>query len=121
IWGSEYMPEIKCGDILFIEDSLKDIATIERSFSFLKLNGVFEKVSGIILGKHELFEDCGTGRKPYEVLMEVMGECDIPFLAEFDCCHTHPMMTLPIGVEIQLDATNKRVTILEDNLGISLI
>ncbi|MEG0308927.1 MAG: LD-carboxypeptidase [Clostridium sp.] len=114
IWGSEYMPEIRCGDILFIEDSLKDIATIERSFSLLKLNGVFEKVSGIILGKHELFDDCGTGRKPYKVLLEVVGECNVPFLAEFDCCHTHPMMTLPIGVEIELDATNKKVTILED-------
>jgi len=36
IWGSKYMPEIKHGDILFIEDSLKDSATIERSFSFFK-------------------------------------------------------------------------------------
>jgi len=24
IWGSKYIPEIKDGDILFIEDSLKD-------------------------------------------------------------------------------------------------
>ena len=61
IWGSEYMPEIRTGDILFIEDSLKDIATIEKSFSLLKLNGVFDKISGIILGKHELFDDMGTG------------------------------------------------------------
>ncbi|MEG1255581.1 S66 peptidase family protein [Clostridium sp.] len=114
IWGSEYMPQIKDGDILFIEDSLKDIATIERSFSLLKLNGVFERVSGIILGKHELFDHGGTGRKPYEVLLEVMGECNIPFLAEFDCCHTHPMMTLPIGAYIELDATNKKVIILDD-------
>ena len=36
IWGSEYMPKINEGDILFIEDSLKDAATIERSFSLLK-------------------------------------------------------------------------------------
>lgn len=45
IWGSKYMPEIKDGDILFIEDSLKDIATIERSVSLLKVNGVFDKIS----------------------------------------------------------------------------
>ena len=31
------MPCIQEGDILFIEDSSKDAATIERSFSFLKL------------------------------------------------------------------------------------
>lgn len=113
IWGSKYMPEIKEGDILFIEDSLKDAATIERSFSLLKLNGVFDKISGIILGKHELFDDQKTGRKPYEILLEVLGDKKLPFIADFDCCHTHPMITLPIGCEIELDATNKNIRILE--------
>lgn len=40
----------------FIEDSLKDACTIERTFSMLKLAGVFDKISGIILGKHEKFD-----------------------------------------------------------------
>lgn len=114
IWGSKYMPEIKDGDILFIEDSLKDSATIERSFSFLKINGVFDRISGIILGKHELFDDMETNRKPYEILLEVLGDKKLPFIADFDCCHTHPMLTLPIGCKIELDATNKKVTIIED-------
>lgn len=113
-WGSKYMPEIKEGDILFIEDCLKDSATIERSFSFLKVNGVLDKIAGIILGKHELFDDLNTGRKPYEILVEVLGDKTIPFLADFDCCHTHPMMTMPIGCEIELDATNKKVSIIQD-------
>lgn len=113
IWNTEYMPEIKEGDILLIEDSLHDCATIERSFSLLKLSGVFDKVSGIILGKHELFKDSNTGRKPYEILLEVLGDKEIPFLAEFDCCHTHPMITLPIGCTVELDATNKRVSIIK--------
>ena len=114
IWGSKYMPEIKDGDILFIEDSLKDAATIERSFSFLKVNGVFDRISGIILGKHELFNDLNTGRKPYEILLEVLGGKRLPFIADFDCCHTHPMFTLPIGCEIELDARNKKVSIIEE-------
>lgn len=113
IWGTEYMPEIKEGDILFIEDSLKNIATIERSFSHLKLSGVFDKIGGLILGKHELFDDLGTDRKPYEVLMEVMGDTDIPILAEYDCAHTHPMITLPIGARAILDADNQEITIKE--------
>ena len=112
-FGTEYMPEIREGDILFIEDSLKDACTIERSFSMLKLAGVFEKISGIVLGKHEKFDDNGTGRKPYEILLEVLDDCHIPFLAEFDCCHTHPMLTLPIGCEVELDAANKRLLLLE--------
>ena len=79
----------------------------------LKLAGVFEKISGIVLGKHEKFDDNGTGRKPYEILLEVLDGCHIPFLAEFDCCHTHPMLTLPIGCEVELDATNKCLSLLE--------
>lgn len=46
------MPEIRNGDILFIEGR-KNIATVERLFSMLKLNRVFDGV--IILGKHEFF------------------------------------------------------------------
>jgi muramoyltetrapeptide carboxypeptidase len=112
IWGSKYMPTIKDGDILFIEDAQKDAATVERSFSLLKVNGVLDRISGIILGKHQLFDDSETGRKPYEILLEVMGDNKVPFIADFDCCHTHPMMTIPIGCEIELNATKKKVTII---------
>lgn len=115
-FGTEYMPRIQKGDILLLEDSLKDASTIERSFSLLKLAGVFDRVGGIILGKHEIFDDSGTGRKPYEILLEVLGQPKIPILAEFDCCHTHPMLTLPIGCQVELDAGEKRVTLLEDPL-----
>ena len=113
IWGSEYMPEIKDGDILLIEDSLKDIATEERSFSFLKINNVFDKIGGLIIGKHEQFNDMKTKRKHYEVLMEVMGKADIPVLAEFDCSHTKPMLTLPIGCRVELDSDKKQLTMLD--------
>lgn len=116
IFGTDYMPEIKEGDILFIEDSLKTEAIIERTFSLLKLSGAFDKIGGLILGKHELFNNKLTGRKPYEILLEVMGDCTIPFLAEFDCSHTHPMLTLPIGSKIKLDATKQTVTIIEEEM-----
>ena len=111
IWGSEYMPLIKEGDILYIEDSLKDIATIERSFSHLKLCGVFDKIGGLILGKHECFDDLKTSRTQIDVLKEIIGKVDFPILSEFDCCHTHPMLTLPIGISARLDSVNQTLTL----------
>ncbi len=114
LFGTPYMPEIRQGDILLIEDSLHDAPTIERSFSLLKLAGVLDRVGGIVLGKHELFDDKATGRRPYEILLEVLGDTAPPLLAEFDCCHTHPMLTLPLGCRVKLDATNKSVTLLEN-------
>ena len=111
IWGTPWMPEIREGDLLLIEDSLKDASDAERSFSLLKLSGVFDRIGGLILGKHELFDDCGTGRMPYDILMEVMGPVDFPVLAQFDCCHTHPMLTLPLGVPARLDADGQTLTL----------
>lgn len=111
IWNTEFMPTIQSGDILLIEDSLKDAATIERSFALLKCSGVFDRIGGLILGKHEKFDSLGTGRKPYEILNEVMGDVEFPVLAEFDCCHTHPMLTVPIGSQVQLDADAQVVTL----------
>lgn len=113
IWGTEYMPKIRKGDILLIEDSMKDISEIERSFSLLKLSGVFEKIGGLILGKHELFKDLGSRRRPHEVLLEIIGDYDFPFLADYDCCHTHPMITVPIGGKVRLDSEKQKIKILE--------
>lgn len=112
-FGTPYMPQIQDGDILLIEDSLKNAMTIERSFSLLNLAGVFDQVGGIILGKHEKFDNNGTGRKPYEILLEVLGNKNIPILADFDSCHTHPMLTLPIGCAVELNATEKNLALLE--------
>ena len=118
-WGTRYFPAIREGDILMIEDSMKDASTIERSFAMLKLNGVFERIGGLVLGKHEKFDDRGSGRMPYDILVEVMGDVRFPVLAQFDCCHTHPMLTLPIGSRVGLDADAQRLTILrEDDEGI---
>lgn len=114
IWNTPYMPQIREGDILLIEDSMKDIATVERLFALLKCSNVFDAIGGLILGKHELFDDAGTGRTPSDVLLEVLdGEGAFPILADYDCCHTHPMLTLPIGGQVHLNADEQTVTLLE--------
>jgi len=119
IWGSPYMPAINSGDILFIEDSLHDIATVERSFAMLKLNGIFDRVSAIVLGKHEGFDNNNSGRQPIDVLLEVLDGQSLPIIDGFDCCHTHPMLTLPLGCQLQLDFDSQQVTIVSPYLSLS--
>ena len=60
--------------------------------------------------------DHGTGRQPHEILLEVMGDVWIPILADFDCCHTHPMLTMPIGCEVTLDAAHRQALLMENPL-----
>ncbi|WP_261858634.1 S66 family peptidase [Photobacterium sanguinicancri] len=113
IQGTPYMPEIQHGDILLVEDSLSDIATLERTTAQLKIAGVFDRVSAIILGKHELFKDQSTGRQPIDVYREVLNGQPMPIINGFDCCHTHPMLTMPIGCTIKIDFDQHTVDIIE--------
>lgn len=112
--GTPYMPAIEDGDILFVEDSLKEAATQERLFAMLKSMGVFARIGGLVVGKHELFDDLGTGRSPVDILTEVLdGEGDFPILVDVDCGHTHPMLTLPIGATAELDADAQVIRLLD--------
>lgn len=113
IWGSEFMPVIKPGDILLIEDSLKSIEIVERALCHLKICGVFDKISALILGKHELFDSQGSGRTPLDVLREVLHDQQLPILYGFDSCHTHPMLTVPLGAKFRINFDTQTVTLLE--------
>ncbi len=112
IMGSPYMPTFQPGDILFLEDTEKFAAHAERYFSMLKLCGVFDKAGGIILGKHRKFDDQGTGKTWADILLEVLNGRTLPVLADVDCCHTVPMLTLPIGGKVRLDAEGQKITLL---------
>lgn len=112
--GTPYFPEVKKGDILLIEDTMKSAAIVEKNMAMLKLHGIFDKVSAIILGKYEQYDDEGTGRKPIDLLMEQLDGAMIPILAEVDCCHTHPMFPLAIGKNIRVDTINKTITCTEN-------
>lgn len=109
IIGSEYFPKFTNNDLLFIEDAEKDASIIEKNFAMLKNNGIFKRVKGIILGKHALFDDLQTKRRPIDILLEVLGDTKIPIIYDYDSCHTVPMMTTPIGSYAQFNAKTMQV------------
>lgn len=115
--GSPYFPEIKRGDILLLEDCMKTASIVEKNFAMLKAHGIFDKVAGILLGKHEQYDDLGTGKQPLDLLMEQLDGKEIPILAEFDTCHTHPMHPLAIGKTVKLDADSQKVFCTEEWMG----
>jgi muramoyltetrapeptide carboxypeptidase len=115
IIASEFFPNIQ-GAILFIEDSFKDMAIQERSLSMLKLAGVFDDIAGLIVGKHEHFDDCNAPFTFEELLVEVIGDRRIPILTNVDIGHTFPSHVFPIGIEAELDAENGKITFFESGV-----
>lgn len=110
--GSPYMPEIRDGDILFLEEIGGSPDFCERFYSQLALNGIFNKIGGLILGKHKGYDSLGTQYSEIQILLEVLRERRFPILADFDCGHTVPILTLPIGRTARMDADKQRIELL---------
>jgi len=114
IFGSPYMPDIKEGDMLYLGKNRGYPESIERSISMLEISGVLQRISGLILGKCADYNAGGLNKSFWEVVMETVGKYSFPILAEFDCAHTRPMLTLPIGCRVRLNAGKKMVELLEN-------
>lgn len=103
------------GNILLLEDTGEQPYRIDRFLSQLRLAGKLDVLSGVVLGQ---FSECVPARdKPSLTLAEIFGDyfanLGIPVLQNFPTGHTADNATLPLGVEVELDADTKRLTILE--------
>ena len=104
------------GKIMFLETSEEDMSAdclmwLLRNFA---AQGLFEVVSGIIVGKP-------ARRSKYEAYKEVYrkvvgreaGRADLPILFNVNFGHAEPIGILPYGVNCRLDADAKTLTLLE--------
>ena len=114
--GTPYEIETK-DRIVFLEDTGEAPYRIDRMLVQLRLAGKLQQAAGIVFGT---CTDCGPGRSSFElslslseVLEEQLGSLGKPVLAGLVFGHTKEKAIIPIGVEAELDATARRVTITE--------
>jgi muramoyltetrapeptide carboxypeptidase len=91
--------------ILFIEEINEEPYKIDRMFLQLKLAGKFRDCSGIILGRFSPVTLPGMEMAVNELLIPE-GK---PVLGNFCCGHGLPSHTLPLGAEVFMDASGKKV------------
>ena len=114
--GTPYEIETK-DRIVFLEDTGEAPYRIDRMLVQLRLAGKLQEAAGIVFGT---CTDCGPGRSSFElslslseVLMEQLGTLGKPVLAGLVFGHTKEKSVVPLGVQGELDATARRVTVLE--------
>jgi muramoyltetrapeptide carboxypeptidase len=103
--GTPFLPQI--GDtLLFIEatDAEAYLPRLERALVHLELAGILRDVRGLLVAR------CPDARPErgvtLEDLLRDLGErLGVPVVADLDFGHTDPKMTLPLGVEAELDAS----------------
>jgi muramoyltetrapeptide carboxypeptidase len=105
------------GRILLLEDIGEAPYRIDRMLVQLRLAGKLQQAAGIVFGT---CSDCGPDKSSFElslslseVLDELLGSLGKPVLAGLLFGHTREKATIPFGVEAELDAAGKKLTVLE--------
>ena len=105
----DYIPE---GGILFIEDTGEKPYVIERMMYNLKLGGIFEKTSGLIVGCFSDYEEDPMMKKTvYELISDIVEEYDFPVCYNFPVGHVKQNMPLITGANVCLSVGPVGVTL----------
>jgi muramoyltetrapeptide carboxypeptidase len=111
--GSPYLPPWD-GCILFLEDVREDIYRIDRMLTSLKLAGVLQKIRGFVFGTCEKCEP-GEGYGSLtieEVFDDHIRPLNVPAWRGAMIGHGMPQFTLPVGAEVEIDATRATIRML---------
>jgi muramoyltetrapeptide carboxypeptidase len=109
-----FAPERFDGAILFFEDYNTPSINIWNDLQVLRLGGVFERIAGLLVGPTEgisILE--GTTQSFRDVVLDAVGERDIPVLANMNFGHSGPNTPLPLGVRAAVDADARTVALVE--------
>ena len=91
------------GNILFIEDVAEKPYHIDRMLQNLRLGGVFQKISGLVVGQFsQCDEDTLMHKTIEEIIAGVLADTDIPVMFNFPAGHVDDNRPLLLGVETKL-------------------
>jgi muramoyltetrapeptide carboxypeptidase len=117
ILGSPYVPNFD-GAILFLEDVEEQPYRVDRMMTSLKLAGVLQRVRGVIFGT---CLDCnpGPGFASFtleEILNDHLKALGVPAWQGAMIGHGMPQWTLPVGLEVEIDASAGTLKMVESGV-----
>lgn len=106
ILGSPYLPDWD-DTILFCEDVGEDMYRVDRMMTQLKLAGVLGKIKGFVFGS---CSECGPGEgygalTLEEIFRDHIQPLGVPAWMGAMIGHAQPQWTLPVGAQVEIDAT----------------
>ena len=102
--GTPWAPKAT-GSILFIEDIAEEPYRVDRLLAQLRLAGVLDAASGFLVGSFSEAES------PDAVLADYLRPLAKPVLAGWPSGHGRPNQTLPLGLRVNMDVVQRRLTL----------
>ena len=114
LMGTGWLPDFD-GAILFVEDINEDPYRVDRMFQQLKLGGILDRVGGVIFGQCTRCGSPAPGSDTFtldDVVDQYLGALGKPAIAGFDTGHVGNQLSLPVGVDVEFDATARTLRML---------
>ncbi|AWS46064.1 LD-carboxypeptidase [Streptosporangium sp. 'caverna'] len=104
------------GAVLFWEEVNRSMAAIWGDLHILRLSGVLDRIDAMVVGIPSDVTLTGGGPTPptlRDIVLDVVGDREIPILGHVDFGHTAPNLPLPLGVRAAVDATARTLSLVE--------
>jgi muramoyltetrapeptide carboxypeptidase len=107
-------PEHFDGAVLFWEEAFTSTSVVWSDLHVLRHAGVLDRIAGMVVGAPFEVEPTEGGPDTLrEIVLDVLGERDIPVLGNVDVGHDPPNLPMPLGVSAEMDADALTLSLLE--------
>lgn len=115
--GSNYLPDWN-GKILFLEDVGEEPYRIDRMLTQLRLAGIFDQISGLVLGNFRKCtpEDPSRSFTLEEVFEQHFSKVKFPVFYGAQIGHVRNKFTVPVGIKVCMDADSGTIELLESGV-----
>lgn len=106
--GTRYCPDFT-GAVLVLEDIGEEPYKLDRAVTTLKLHGVFDRISALVLGSFVNCKGSKVGEKNIticDIIKPISESKDIPTLINLSYGHITEKITLPVGVSASIDTAD---------------
>jgi muramoyltetrapeptide carboxypeptidase len=104
------------GAVLFWEETGGLASYVWSYLHVLRHSGILDRISGMVVGvPHAIsgLEALDASPTLAEIVLDVLGDRDIPVLGNVDFGHAGPNLPMPVGIRAALDAQQRSLKLLE--------
>ena len=103
------------GAVLFWEEMGGLASHVWSLLHVLRHSGILDRISGMVVGIPREISGLEPGASPTlsEIVLDVLGDRDIPVLGNVEFGHAGPNLPMPVGIRVGLDAEQRTLSLLE--------
>jgi muramoyltetrapeptide carboxypeptidase len=104
------------GAVLFWEEMGGLASYVWSYLQVMRHSGILDRISGMVVGvPREIIGLEAPDASPTlaEIVLDVLGDRDIPVLGNVDVGHAGPNLPMPVGIRVGLDAQQRTLSLLE--------